>query len=539
MKKLTIPSKPKSQPIDPAQPPNDNGGHGLTIDKWTRLDRFLTLGSELPVYYQNPRPLNWADARSVRECLDENVVRTVKRIVDISRSGRAPKNDPAIFALILGVIHPNEVVRRLSATGVPMVCRTAAELFQFITGARAMRRGWGTIMKRCVAKWYDRMDVDKLAYQAIKYRMRQGFDHKRALRCAHPIGNDNQEPERTALYRWIVGKDYDEDKLPDLIKAHLDVMALDSASTLNWPDLFELVRENDLPWEALPAWALSEPGVWQSMLPNMDVRELITNLGAMTANGALVKAGGYIDHVIGQLTDETVIAHSKVHPFQVLNSLASYRSGIGYRGKGTWEPVPQIIDALDEAFYLAFRNVEPTGKKILIALDTSTSMDMPIKGSQLTARQGATAMALITRATETKAQVLAFTAEEGGYTTPTLTPLTISPNQRLNDLVTYFAGFDFGATDCAVPMRWAQDRGRAIDAFVIFTDHETWTGEISPAQALDNYRRAMEIDAKLVVVGMTSTGFQIADPNDPGMLDIVGFDAACPALIADFIRGDE
>jgi len=36
---------------------------------------------------------------------------------------------------------------------------------------------------------------------------------------------------------------------------------------------------------------------------------------------------------------------------------------------------------------------------------------------------------------------------------------------------------------------------------------------------------------------MTSNGFTIADPSDAGMLDVVGFDAAAPALIADFARG--
>lgn len=41
----------------------------------------------------------------------------------------------------------------------------------------------------------------------------------------------------------------------------------------------------------------------------------------------------------------------------------------------------------------------------------------------------------------------------------------------------------------------------------------------------------------MVVVGMTSNGFSIADPNDAGMLDVVGFDSAAPALIADFSAG--
>ena len=52
-----------------------------------------------------------------------------------------------------------------------------------------------------------------------------------------------------------------------------------------------------------------------------------------------------------------------------------------------------------------------------------------------------------------------------------------------------------------------------------------------------DYRRASGIDARLVVVGMVSNGFSIADPNDPGQLDIVGFDTATPQLISDFARG--
>jgi 60 kDa SS-A/Ro ribonucleoprotein len=38
------------------------------------------------------------------------------------------------------------------------------------------------------------------------------------------------------------------------------------------------------------------------------------------------------------------------------------------------------------------------------------------------------------------------------------------------------------------------------------------------------------------VAGFTSTGFTIADPNDAGTLDVIGFDSAAPALIAEFSR---
>ncbi len=43
-------------------------------------------------------------------------------------------------------------------------------------------------------------------------------------------------------------------------------------------------------------------------------------------------------------------------------------------------------------------------------------------------------------------------------------------------------------------------------------------------------------DEEAVVVGMTSNGFILADPNDRGTLDVVGFDTSVPAVIAVFAR---
>ena len=75
-----------------------------------------------------------------------------------------------------------------------------------------------------------------------------------------------------------------------------------------------------------------------------------------------------------------------------------------------------------------------------------------------------------------------------------------------------------------------------VDVFVILTDSETWAGPIHPTEALRKYRQEMGIPAKLVVVAMVANEFTIADPLDAGMLDVVGFDSAAPALIADFAK---
>jgi 60 kDa SS-A/Ro ribonucleoprotein len=87
---------------------------------------------------------------------------------------------------------------------------------------------------------------------------------------------------------------------------------------------------------------------------------------------------------------------------------------------------------------------------------------------------------------------------------------------------------------CALPMLWATANKVKVDTFVVYTDNETWAGSIHPHQALRGYRDWSGIDARLVVVGLTATDFTIADPADPGMLDIAGFDSALPTLLTDF-----
>jgi hypothetical protein len=85
-----------------------------------------------------------------------------------------------------------------------------------------------------------------------------------------------------------------------------------------------------------------------------------------------------------------------------------------------------------------------------------------------------------------------------------------------------------GPTDCALPMLYAAQRKLEVDVFVVYTDSETWFGEVHPFQALAQYRQKTGILAKLVAVGMVPNGFTIADPSDAGMLDVVGFDTAAP-----------
>jgi 60 kDa SS-A/Ro ribonucleoprotein len=105
---------------------------------------------------------------------------------------------------------------------------------------------------------------------------------------------------------------------------------------------------------------------------------------------------------------------------------------------------------------------------------------------------------------------------------------------RLDHALSKVSNLSFGGTDCALPMLYATDRRMDVDVFVVLTDSETWAGGVHPVQALRDYREKRGRAAKLIVVGMVSNGFSIADPNDAGMMDVVGFDTNVPSLMADF-----
>ena len=103
---------PQSEPL-PGQVPNSAGGHGWQVDDWQRLARFLVLGSEGGSYYATERALTRENAQAVQRCIATDGARAVREIVAISKAGRAPKNDPAIFALALACADDDAEATRL------------------------------------------------------------------------------------------------------------------------------------------------------------------------------------------------------------------------------------------------------------------------------------------------------------------------------------------------------------------------------------------------------------------------------------------
>ncbi len=535
----------QSQPIPGTdQVENSAGGFSWSVDDWKRLDRFLILGTEGGSYYASEQKLALANAWAVLRCIQTDGERVVRRIVEISTGGRAPKNDPALFALAIAAGMGDENTKKAASAALPMVARTATHLFNFLENIQGFR-GWGRGLRRTVSDWYNTKEAEQLAYQLVKYRQRNGWSHRDVLRLASP------KPSTTAhnsLYRWVVKSgNMDERQVVRQEKndTQMNVKKYDAVDCTLLPtiissfeaaqhateikDIVQIINANSsLSWEMIPSNFLGEAKVWEALLPNLPMTALIRNLARMTANGLITPLSDATRLVVERLTDETRIRKARVHPVAILGALMTYRKGHGAKGNLSWQPVTQVIDALDRAFYLSFGNVKPSGKRTLSALDVSGSMGCDeIAGMPgLTPAHASAALALVTAHVEQQYTITAFS---GG-----MVPINISPSQRLDDVIESISDMPFQRTDCALPMIWALQNKISVDTFVVYTDSETWCGHIHPVQALENYRREMGIPAKLIVVGMVANSFTIADPNDAGMLDVVGFDTATPQLISDF-----
>ncbi len=294
----------------------------------------------------------------------------------------------------------------------------------------------------------------------------------------------------------------------------------------------ELFQDFRLPWECIPSELMKSPAVNEALLQDMPMTAMVRQLGRMSAVGLLGPMSDTASLVVNRLSDVEVVRKSRMHPIQVLAALSTYASGHGARGSLEWGVNQAIVDALDSAFYAAFGNVDPTGKRTYLALDVSASMTWDdvagIPG--LMPRTASAAMAMVTARAETPGSY-----HVAGFS-HCMERLDITARDRLDTTISKVEQVPAGWTDCALPMLDALEKKIGVDTFVIYTDSETQIGAVHPCEALKRYRKEMGIPAKLVVVAMTSTGFTIADPEDCGTMDMVGFDSAAPQAISDFAR---
>ncbi|XP_052270552.1 RNA-binding protein RO60-like [Dreissena polymorpha] len=577
---------PQSRPLyqaihGPGQVMNNAGGYVFTMDDMDRCRRFLIMGTEGGTYYAKETDLKRGNVQCIDRLISDGRGReAVEAIRDISINRRNVRQNSLLYAYAICCRSNNKEVKKLAYSYLSEICRIPTHLFMFIKfceeesrgeGEPATGTGWGRAHKRAVAKWYTNFinNPEKLARLVTKYKNREGWTHKDLLRLAHVSTKD---PVVGFILRYIVkgyakaqemyicntARQTDEiARLAMLEGVNNLIQGVDQASATTDPNqLCELIEKYQLNWEHCPSQLLRSPEVWRQLLKKMPIEAMVRNLGRMTELKLFEGEGGKesLDLVLDKLrsinTEAEVPMEEEgdsgegpsrghrvnfLHPFKILLALEAYRKveESGKKGKLTWTPNQQIVDALDSAFYQAFSQVTPTGKNYYLGVDVSGSMGVPVLGSSvITCQMAAAAMMMTTVRTEENCKIRAFSDR--------MVPLEIKRDDKMQTVLDKMRDMTFGSTDCSVPMKDAiENKWQDIDVFMVFTDCETWIGNVHPCQALVEYRKySGKRDVKLIVCGMTATEFTIADKDDKYMLDIAGFDSSAPELIERFSRGE-
>jgi 60 kDa SS-A/Ro ribonucleoprotein len=302
--------------------------------------------------------------------------------------------------------------------------------------------GWGRGMRRAVGAWYTSKSGRELAVQLTKYKNREGWTHQDVMRMVH-VGPASLKDDGTRLAMAFAIKGPQAyaaecEKLkeaaadPESVAAVVRLITAVATQGVTAAEAARLIREHGLVREHLPTTLLDSVEVWKALLTSgrgMPMEAMVRNLSKVTEIG-LFEDAECVDWVVARLTNADGIRTSRLHPLKPLIASRHCQQGhaqdsraiisMGFetafvlkalRAAGDNEddaidmllagdvpehcehqaahgkkkrscfPVQRVVDALDAAFKTAFGNVEPTGKRMMLALDASGSMSTLVPGT--------------------------------------------------------------------------------------------------------------------------------------------------------------
>lgn len=303
------------------------------------------------------------------------------------------------------------------------------------------RKSLGTAPKKLVLRWLEQRTEEQL------FRASVGNDPSLAdlIKMVHPKPTGEC---RQALYGYLIGRQYNAEKLPELVK---EFEAFKAGARAKIPDV---------PFQMLTALELGQTE-WTAIAKNAPWQMTRMNLNTFVRHGVF-KDESMEQIIADRLRDPAAVKRSRVFPYQLL---------MAYKSADAEVPVA-VREALQDAMEIATQNVPVIKGKVYICPDVSGSMQSPVtglrKGSTTAMRcidvAGLVAAALLRK--NPQAEVLPFEADV--------------VNVRLNgrDSVMTNAGklaaINGGGTNCSAPLALLNKKNAKGGLVVFISDNESW-----------------------------------------------------------------
>lgn len=420
---------------------------------------------------------------------------------------------PALLCAVLSVRSPGllaEVFDRVIDS--PKMLRN---FVQIMRSGVAGRKSLGTLPKRLVVQWLESHGDDQLFVGSV------GNDPSLAdvIRMVHP---KPASPSRRALFGYLVGREYNRDELPELVKGYEKFKRNTNPGKVPVPDV---------PFQLLTSLPLTTKD-WRQIARNASWQMTRMNLNTFLRHGVFEDAE-MIGVVANRLRNPRLIEQARVFPYQLLAAFANASADVPHA----------VRDALQDAMELSIGNVPHVPGKVYVCVDVSGSMHSPVTG----VREGATtkvrcvdvaalvAAAILRRNPET--EVIPFETK--------VVSCRLNPRDSVMTNARKLSSLPLGGTNCSAPLVYLNGRKATGDLIVYVSDNESWVDSLhygrfggGATETMKQWRlfQSRSPQARMVCIDIQPYATTQAAER-PDIINVGGFSDQVFRLIADVAHG--
>lgn len=378
---------------------------------------------------------------------------------------------------------------------------------QILRSGAVGRKSLGTRPKKLIQAWLNNASEQELLAASVG----NAPSLADVVKMVHP---KPAEAWREAFFAWLIGKAYNADASPPVLKS-FEAYKLDRSLPL--PKVpFQMLTALEL---SEFAWAeIAQQGGWQMVRMNLNT----------FARHGVFQLPGMTEAIAAKLRDADAIARAKVFPYQIM---AAY--------KAAGEGVPLLIrEALQDALEIALSNVPAIEGKLVICPDVSGSMSSAVsgyRGSATSAVRCIDVAALVAAAmlrSNPQTSVLPFENQ--------VVRCELNPRDTVMSNAQKLASIGGGGTNCSAPLAQLNKQKANADLVIFVSDNESWMdatrhGATATVAEWQKFKQRNP-QAKLVCIDISPHGSTQATERED-ILNIGGFSDEVFKIIAAFAAG--
>ena len=414
---------------------NEAGGQAYKLSPKAALAQYAVTGCLNGTFYADAE----TQLQKVIELCQNVDAEFIAKLAIYARERGHMKDMPALLCAVLAV----KDVAMLKAVFSRVIDngKMLRNFVQMIRSGAVGRKSLGTAPKRLINEWLAARSDETI----FKDSVGQSPSLADIVKMIHPKPTSES---RAALYGYFIGRDFNVDALPALVRQFEQFKAGESVDVPKVP--FQMLTS--LPLATKDWTAIAQNAPWQVTRMNLNT----------FARHGVFDQTGLPELIANRLRDEEAIKKARVFPYQLMAAFTN-----------TDEKIPGTVrDALQDAMEIAISNVPKIKGKVYVFPDVSGSMHSPATGY----RKGATskvrcidvaalvAAAIVRR--NPNAEVIPFS--------DAVVKCSLNARDSVMTNAEKLASLPSGGTNCSAPLYELNRRKAQGDLVVYVSDNESW-----------------------------------------------------------------